>query len=142
MPAVNRKFLRARPSLCTMCNRCAITCAFRRFGVADPGRSAIRIQHDLPRSFKVTIGFCLQCVEPACVAACPAGALSRHESGAVAVTEGKCDRCGGEYRCVQACPHGLMYRHPDVAQPIKCDLCAGEPLCVSQCPVDALSLWG
>ncbi|MCI8469500.1 MAG: 4Fe-4S binding protein [Eggerthellaceae bacterium] len=85
---------------------------------------------------------CRQCAHPACVSACPAGAIAqRPGDGIVTVDAGRCTRCG---RCVEACPWHI----PRMAERAmdKCDLCLGAgvapgetPHCVVTCPTQALT---
>ena len=79
---------------------------------------------------------CMHCGEPACVAVCPAGALSkRAEDGIVVVDQNKCIGC---HYCFFACPFGVpQYGSSGTMQ--KCDLCLDrleegkEPACVATC---------
>ncbi|WP_029252719.1 4Fe-4S dicluster domain-containing protein [Paraoerskovia marina] len=80
---------------------------------------------------------CEHCINPACVAACPSGALSKRvEDGIVLVDQ---DRCRGWRSCVPACPYGKMYINPVTGKAAKCTLCVerievGEPtLCSETC---------
>ncbi|MEE8362926.1 MAG: 4Fe-4S dicluster domain-containing protein [Dehalococcoidia bacterium] len=80
---------------------------------------------------------CNHCTRPACLEACPTGALVKTEDGLVLRNE---DICFGERFCMEACPYSKVYfnyeRH--VAQ--QCIGCfprieAGvAPSCVRQCP--------
>ncbi len=135
-----RMFLKTKPALCTTCNRCSLTCAYNKYNVTDPGLSAIRVEHDLPDSFKVKLKVCLQCKKAACIEACPSGALSKNEDGIVVLDQEKCDGCSGDYRCVAACKFDGIHSHPEHIFPIKCDLCGGDPLCVKQCPVSIIKI--
>jgi len=86
---------------------------------------------------------CQQCVNPACVASCPAGALSKGADGMVTVDSGKCIACKA---CLDACPFNVP-QFPEGGKMGKCDLCKGlfdpateTPPCVSTCPSAALTL--
>jgi electron transport protein HydN len=92
---------------------------------------------------------CKHCENPACQAACQAGAISRVD-GKVIVDREKCIGCKS---CVDACPFGAVSMAPlgfalnidgtrrSVAN--KCDLChgvEGGPACKRVCPTAALRL--
>ncbi len=118
---------------CVACGKCELACAFAhgRDGMQTAAR--IRVLRRGPeQGIPLT---CLQCVDAACVAACPVRALYRdEESGAVMLSEARCVRCG---LCRAACPFGNMVAD-DGGRPAKCDLCGGAPRCVPFCPTSAL----
>lgn len=86
---------------------------------------------------------CMHCVDPACVAGCPFGALVKQENGAV-IWKG--DQCIGCRFCEVACPFEIPKFEWDQLNPriVKCNLCAPrleqglEPGCTTVCPVDAI----
>jgi formate dehydrogenase iron-sulfur subunit len=86
---------------------------------------------------------CMHCVHPACVSACPVGALQKTDSGAVTYD---CTRCIGCRYCMVACPFGVPKFEWDQALPKiqKCTLCADRqeiglaPACAAACPTGAL----
>jgi anaerobic carbon-monoxide dehydrogenase iron sulfur subunit len=119
---------------CIACGKCELACAFAHGQGGAPGTSRIHVLRQGPeRGIPLT---CLQCHDPACVAACPAGALVRDEAtGAIALQENRCIRCG---ICVAACPFGNMLQETPGRRVAKCDLCGGEPRCVPFCPTHAL----
>ncbi len=97
--------------------------------VAGPERSMVRKQ-------------CRHCIEPACVSACPVGALQKTASGAIVYDDGKCMGC--RY-CMMACPFEIPRYDWDQAVPYvrKCTLCyerlraGGQPACTAACPTQA-----
>lgn len=86
---------------------------------------------------------CMHCEVPACVTACPVGALEKTADGPVVYDEGKCIGC--RY-CMVACPFGVPnFEWEDPTPWIrKCDFCADrlaqglKPACVSACTTGAL----
>lgn len=85
---------------------------------------------------------CRHCLEPACAAACPVGALHQTEKGAV-VYDG--DKCLGCRYCMMACPYGIPRYDWDQPVPYvrKCILCyerlekGEQPGCTAACPTGA-----
>jgi len=89
---------------------------------------------------------CMHCEHPACVSACPVGALKKTESGPVLWNE---DRCIGCRYCMTACPFDVptftwnagLFEGTKIR---KCDLCVDrisnglEPACVKTCPTGTL----
>ena len=86
---------------------------------------------------------CMHCVDPACVSACPVGALQKLDSGPVVYD---CTRCIGCRYCMVACPFGIPKFEWDEPLPRiqKCTFCADrqadglEPACAAACPTGAL----
>jgi anaerobic dimethyl sulfoxide reductase subunit B (iron-sulfur subunit) len=92
-------------------------------------------------SYYVSIS-CNHCDEPACVSACPSGAMhKREEDGLVVVNESVCIGC--KY-CSMACPYGAPQYNAEKGHMTKCDGCFEriaenkKPVCVESCPLRAL----
>ena len=85
---------------------------------------------------------CRHCLEPACVSACPVGAMHQTEIGAVIYDSAKCMGC--RY-CMMACPYGIPRYEWESAVPYvrKCILCydrirqGQQPACTEACPTKA-----
>lgn len=85
---------------------------------------------------------CRHCLEPACVSACPVGALQKTAIGAV-IYDSK--RCIGCRYCMVACPFGIPRYdwNSDVPHVRKCQLCyeritqGQQPGCTEVCPTHA-----
>lgn len=80
---------------------------------------------------------CEHCLNPACVASCPSGALyKREEDGIVLVDQ---ERCRGWRYCVSGCPYKKVYFNWKTGRSEKCIFCyprteAGLPtLCAETC---------
>ncbi|MFC2056042.1 4Fe-4S dicluster domain-containing protein [Chloroflexota bacterium] len=86
---------------------------------------------------------CMHCEHPACVEACPVGALQKTAEGSVVYDDSKCFGC--RY-CMVACPFGIPNFEWDKPIPFirKCTFCADrqdaglKPACVTTCPSGAL----
>lgn len=95
------------------------------------------------RPYTAPLSRCMHCEYPACVSACPVGALGKGEEGAVTYDA---TRCVGCRYCMAACPfHTPKLDWDSVLSSIqKCQLCADrlaadlEPACASACPTGAL----
>jgi steroid C-25 hydroxylase beta subunit len=81
---------------------------------------------------------CNHCTKPACVEACPTGALyKREEDGLVLRDE---ERCTGSLECAQACPYKKIYFNTARQVSQHCIGCFPRleqgvaPACVRQCP--------
>ena len=78
---------------------------------------------------------CNHCLNPACVAACPSGAMyKRDEDGIVLVDQ---DMCKGWRFCISACPYKKVYFNWDTHKAEKCVFCyprfeAGLPTVCSE----------
>jgi nitrate reductase / nitrite oxidoreductase, beta subunit len=80
---------------------------------------------------------CNHCLNPACVASCPSGAIyKRGEDGIVLINQ---DVCRAWRMCVTACPYKKSYYNWNTGKSEKCILCyprleAGEaPACMHSC---------
>lgn len=139
---------------CGGCETCMLTCSMVHEGVSNTALSRIQIVKNpfgkFPNDFEQIQ--CRQCPYPACVDACPTGALHADAaSGNVRLVDaGKCIGCE---RCVAACPFTpsrAMWNF-EKKHAIKCDLCANTPYwnkkggpggaqaCVEMCPLHAIS---
>ncbi|MCW9021989.1 MAG: nitrate reductase subunit beta [Sedimenticola sp.] len=84
------------------------------------------IQKEIYKEFEKTFHMylprlCNHCLNPACVASCPSGAIyKRDEDGAVLIDQ---DRCRGWRMCVSACPYKKIYFNWESGKSEKCILC-------------------
>ena len=134
------------PDLCIKCYACELTCkAWHDQPSALPGRrTIIELAEGSYINAKRTFlsVSCQQCAEPACMAACPAGAISKDANGTIVVDKKRCVRCG---MCLSSCPVGAPHVTPLGMD--KCDMCSScgvapgtDPHCVATCPTKALTL--
>ncbi|MBI4187096.1 MAG: 4Fe-4S dicluster domain-containing protein [Chloroflexi bacterium] len=135
---------------CVACDVCVVACKDWHDVPAGPAswRKVTTIEKGkFPNLFVTFLATsCYHCAEPACVAACPSGAITkRAEDGIVVVDREKCwgrDQCD---LCLQACPYQTpQFGAEPNAKMQKCDLCLDrlgegkEPICVASCPLRAL----
>ena len=88
---------------------------------------------------------CEHCLNPACVAVCPSGAIyKREEDGVVLIDQNK---CRGWRMCVSGCPYKKIYYNWSTGKSEKCTLCyprleAGQPTVCSETCVGRIRYLG
>ena len=98
-------------------------------GVCETGARDVNfsgLDHAIYLSFKQVFMFylprlCEHCLNPACVASCPSGAMyKRDEDGIVLVDQ---ERCRGWRYCVSGCPYKKVYFNWKTGRSEKCIFC-------------------
>ncbi len=88
---------------------------------------------------------CEHCLNPACAAACPSGAIyKREEDGIVLIDQ---DKCRGWRMCVSGCPYKKIYYNWSSGKSEKCIFCyprieAGQPTVCSETCVGRIRYLG
>lgn len=88
---------------------------------------------------------CEHCLNPACVASCPSGAIyKREEDGIVLIDQ---DKCKGWRMCVSGCPYKKIYYNWKSGKSEKCTFCyprieAGDPTVCSETCVGRIRYLG
>jgi formate dehydrogenase iron-sulfur subunit len=147
-------------TMCTGCRACQMACKRENDMPAETGTNELYEKpSDLSASTRTLIKVaeveqsgewsfvkqqCMHCLHPACVSACPVGALQQTEFGAV-VYRG--ERCIGCRYCMVACPFSIPRFEWDKSLPYiqKCDFCVDRleeglpPACAEVCPTGAIT---
>ena len=108
------------------------------------------IQKDIYGQFENTFmmylpRLCEHCLNPACVAVCPSGAIyKREEDGIVLIDQ---DKCRGWCMCVSGCPYNKIYYNWSSGKSEKCIFCyprieAGQPTVCSETCVGRIRYLG
>ena len=131
-----------------------MACTLAHEGVVNPSLSRIQILQNPYEAFPddIVMAQCRQCVEPACVDACPEEALYIDKTNGN-IRRIDTEKCIGCQSCVEACPYqparAIWNSGNGHAQ--KCDLCIDTPFwkdreepvakqaCVAVCPVGAIT---
>jgi protein NrfC len=139
---------------CQGCQSCMLACSLVHEGIISLSASRIQILSDPYGKYPddILISQCRQCLQPACLAACPTGALARDpDHGNVALIDPA--KCIGCQNCINACPWSparpIWNSEGSYSQ--KCDLCAhadhwdevggpdGKKACIEACPLGAIA---
>lgn len=133
-----RSYIVADGEICSGCRMCEAVCSLRHESAVSPQLSRIEVRSWPFEGFRSEVYTCQQCEDPACLSACPTGALQRVEGTDALVIEKS--TCTGCQLCREACPFTpSRIRYDERAKVcIKCDLCNGTPTCVKYCMESAL----
>ena len=134
---------------CIGCHSCEVACQVNKGLLPDTHLISFRFIEqgrypDVTRALRRHQ--CMHCLIPACVSACPVGALQKTATGPVVYDTTRCIGC--RY-CMNACPYNVPTFDWDrglLDQPLihKCDFCADrlaeglQPVCVEACPTQAV----
>ena len=140
-------------SICSNCKVCQIICkdkndlpvgvTWRRVIQYGGGTWAAKGKVLVPDSvytYSLSVS-CMHCERPACMAACPAGAIAKRSDGVVLIDSKKCVGCRA---CEEACPYHAPQFNAVTGVMTKCDFCQDllakghRPACVAACPMRAL----
>ena len=136
---------------CNGCEKCVDACiAENKLGkvlpwrwISNDGLSSERLTSIIRKPGEHSIRKqCRHCLEPACVSACPVGALQKTAEGPVIYDSQKCLGC--RY-CMMSCPYGIPRYSWESNVPYvrKCTMCYSRiqqgkiPSCVEECPEKA-----
>ncbi|ABZ77817.1 4Fe-4S ferredoxin iron-sulfur binding domain protein [Shewanella halifaxensis HAW-EB4] len=144
---MNEKFVLIHDeNRCIGCHACTAACNSANELADHQNRASIDVKGpyliDGELHYRYLRVSCEQCDRPACIRACPYGAISQTIDGVVSFNH---DRCKGCLMCVAACPTGGCFYNKQVKATDNCDFCMKsrvaeglQPACVTVCPADAL----
>lgn len=133
-------------SRCIGCFSCEVACQMEHD--LPPGPRPIRVMQIGPLEHRDGLvmnyqpATCHHCTHPACIAACPRGAMQKRGDDIVISDP---ELCVGCQTCALACPFGIPQLNPGLGKIAKCDGCVDRvgqglsPACVLACPTGALS---
>ena len=143
-------------SKCSGCYNCQLACKdehvgndWRPYAAPQPrvGQFWLRVEERVEGTLpKVKLHYlprlCNHCEKPACLEACPAGAVKKRPDGLVLIDPDACTGCGA---CKEACPYGAIFLNGELGIAQKCTGCAHlldhgakQPRCAEACPTDAM----
>jgi Fe-S-cluster-containing dehydrogenase component len=143
---LKQRTLMIEASSCIGCQSCLAACKLENDLPSGP-RPIAAIQVGPVESDKGLLtqhwpATCYHCDQPACVLACPTGAMQKRADGLVF---SDFELCIGCQTCAVACPFGHPKLNPATGKIAKCDGCRQRvdaglwPACALVCPTGALS---
>jgi len=109
-------------------------------GHKDPMLKGIedQVKFEFEKSFMFYLPrICEHCLNPACVASCPSGAMYKRSEDGIVLVDG--DKCRGWRMCVTGCPYKKVYFNHKSGKAEKCTMCfprleVGQPtVCAETC---------
>jgi Fe-S-cluster-containing dehydrogenase component len=143
---LNHHVLMIEAAACTGCQACTAACKLEHDLPAGPRPIAaiqtgpLETENGLATQYRPAT--CYHCDKPACVTACPTGAMQKRGDGLVFSDPGLCIGC---QTCAVACPFGHPQLNPATGKIAKCDGCRDRvdaglwPTCALACPTGCLS---
>ena len=135
---------------CTGCSACLVACKDWNDIPAGPEKWMRLKYMEKGAGPNIFVSYlavpCYHCLDPVCIPACPAGAISKQEETGIVTVDP--DACWGneacDEKCLKACPYDAPQFGPEPgAKMKKCDFCMSRwnqnklPVCVEACPTRA-----
>ena len=121
---MTRLSLEINENYCWGCKTCEVAC--KQENGSPDGVKLITIWEDGPRMMdnKLNVVFrarvCRHCDDPACLMACPEGAIIKRPDGIVVLDQTLCAGC---QTCQEVCPYEAIDFDPEKSVACKCNLC-------------------
>lgn len=127
------KVLRAAEmNKCIGCFTCMNVCSIVNRQNHSLTKSAIKVRTSGGMTGRFVAIVCIACEDPACLEACPSGALIKREGGGVLLKQELCIGCR---KCEQACIMQAVFFDDETKKPIICRHCG---TCARFCPHQCL----
>jgi len=118
----------AEMNKCIGCFTCMNICSIVNRQNHSITKSAIKVRTSGGMTGHFVAIVCLACHDPACMEACPSGALTKRPGGGVLLQEDKCIGC---HKCEKACIMQAVFFDEEKQKPIICRHCGS---CARFCP--------
>ncbi len=119
---------------CIGCLSCMFACSRTWHEALTTSKAALKVRSYTGSEGNFSIRICKACLEPECVAACPTGALSQKENGALQLEAKECVSCK---ICVESCLIGGLAWDEEFSRPLPCFQCGA---CVRYCPNQVIAM--
>ncbi len=127
-----KKLRAAEMNKCIGCFTCMNICSIVNRKNHSLTKSAIKVKTAGGMTSRFIAVVCIACHDPACMEACPSGALTKREGGGVNLDPEKCIGCR---KCVDACVMQAVFFDEETNKPIICRHCGS---CARFCPHQCL----
>ena len=119
---------------CLGCFSCMSVCSVAQQRDHSLTKSAIKVRTTGGMTSRFIAIVCLGCQEPACMEACPTGALTKRDGGGVVLNEKICIGCR---KCQGSCIVRAVNFNEATKKPIICKHCG---ICTRFCPHECLQM--
>lgn len=143
MAQVGWRYVKSR---CVGCRACTVACKMENNTPTEVNYRWVFIREEghypAPRASLFSMG-CYHCAEPACLASCPTGAITKDANTGVVLIDQ--ETCVGCRYCLAVCPYGAPQFNEESGKVEKCTYCAHRldeglaPACAATCVGGAIN---